>query len=101
MHEEEPNVVRLQVHLPGEQTVIFNEKDNPVRVAERAAQSKSTLTAFFEANRAGQDIQTARSLLYQEFPQKFVFQGNDKKWTIRKRGFALGRMYYVHPTAGE
>ena len=101
MHEEEPNVVHLQVHLPGEQAVVFNEDDNPAEIVEHAAQSKSTLTAFFEANRAGQGTQIAKSLLYQEFPQKFVFVQKTKKWKIHERGFALGRMYYVHPTAGE
>jgi len=24
-----------------------------------------------------------------------------KRWTIRKRGFAIGRMYYAHPTSSE
>jgi hypothetical protein len=22
-----------------------------------------------------------------------------KRWTMRKRGFAIGRMYYAHPTS--
>jgi hypothetical protein len=105
MHDEEPNVVRLQVHLPGEQTITFSESDNPLAVAERASRAKSTLTAFFDANReeeaSGNDVWLARNLLYQEFPQKFVFGQKTKKWSVRKKGFALGRMYYVHPTAGE
>jgi len=24
-----------------------------------------------------------------------------KRWTLRKQGFAIGRMYYAHPTSGE
>ncbi len=24
-----------------------------------------------------------------------------KRWTMHKRGFAIGRMYYAHPTSGE
>ncbi len=24
-----------------------------------------------------------------------------KRWTMRKKGFAIGRMYYAHPTSGE
>ena len=105
MHEEIPNVVRLQVHLPGEQVVTFDENDNPQEVAGRAARAKSTLDAFFEANQreeaSGSDSRLARNSLYQEFPQKFVFQKKTKKWTPRQRGFALGRMFFAHPTSGE
>jgi hypothetical protein len=24
-----------------------------------------------------------------------------KRWIMRKRGFAIGRMYYAHPTSSE
>ena len=37
----------------------------------------------------------AKTLTYQEFPQKFVYNEQDKEWHIRKNGFALGRMYFV------
>ncbi|XP_026419608.1 uncharacterized protein LOC113315558 [Papaver somniferum] len=36
---------------------------------------------------------------YQEFPQHFV--GDNKKWKIRQQGFAIARMYFVSPSAGE
>lgn len=49
----------------------------------------------------------ARTLTYQEFPQHFVIQSDknnpqSKVWHPRQRNsFALGRMTYVGPTAGE
>ena len=43
----------------------------------------------------------ARQLTYQEFPQQFVYNERDKKWHIRKNGFALGRMYFVPPNAND
>jgi hypothetical protein len=40
-------------------------------------------------------------LTYQEFPQHFVYNEKEKKWTIRKKGFALGRMYFVPPNVND
>ena len=45
--------------------------------------------------------------MYQDFPQCFTLKANkgnlqSKKWSLRcRKGFALGRMTYVTPTAGE
>jgi hypothetical protein len=105
MHEEYPNVVRLQVHLPGEQNVVFHEDDDTATVTDRVSGAKSTLDAFFAANdleeKSNGDVWLARDLLYQEFPQKFAYKRDEHKWSVRKRGFALGRMFFVPPTAGE
>jgi len=43
----------------------------------------------------------AQQLTYQEFPQKFVYDEQDKEWRIRKKAFALGRMYFVPPNAKD
>jgi len=43
----------------------------------------------------------ARQLTYQEFPQHFVYNENDKEWRIRQSGFALGRMYFIPPSAND
>jgi hypothetical protein len=39
--------------------------------------------------------------MFDQFPQQWVWNQNLKRWTMRKRGFAIGRMYYTHPTLGE
>jgi hypothetical protein len=107
--QEKPNIVRLTVHLPGQHSVTFDpDVAEHEDVAERVANPKTTLTEFFKANKAEaeQALQhpdnpttTARRCLYQEFPQHFTWAS--KKWKLRQHGFAIGRMYYVPPSAGE
>ncbi|GJE95688.1 ATP-dependent DNA helicase [Phanerochaete sordida] len=120
LHREYPNVVRLQVHLPGQHMVVFDPRDNPEIVRMRAAQEKTTLTAFFTANSNPGELGTvlqstvtnmlisftgeiARQYTYQEFPSRFVWQRAEKRWTLRQStaSGAIGRMYYVSPIAGE
>lgn len=101
LHEQSPPVIRLQIHLPGQHLVAFNPSESPEAVLERAAQERTMLTAFFEANADPELGQTACKYTYQEFPQYFVWQATQKRWTIRKHGFALGRMYFVSVNAGD
>ncbi len=101
LHGQSPTVVRLQVHLPGQHLVVFDPQEDPERVRARAANERTMLTAFFEANRDGSGVSDiARRYTYQEFPQHFVWKEREKKWAVRQRGFALGRMYFISPNAG-
>ena len=50
-HEQIPNVIRLQVHLPDQQYVYFDADADAQDVLNQAANKFTTLTAFFEANR--------------------------------------------------
>lgn len=43
----------------------------------------------------------ARNLTYQDFPHEFVWHKDTKTWTKRRKGFSLGRLYFVPPTSGE
>jgi hypothetical protein len=100
MHEECPNIVRLQVHLPNQQQIIWNENNAPnvQAIIEEQGNKDTNLTAYFKANAEYPD---ARQLLYQDFPSKFVWKPDVRKWKPRKKGFAIGRMYYAHPGSGE
>jgi hypothetical protein len=82
--------------------VVF-DPDEPIEtIVSRAATEQTTLTQFFRMNSLQNEIgREARSLTYQDFPQKFVWHKDTKTWTKRKRGFSLGRMYFVPPTGGE
>ena len=105
MHEEFPNIVRLQVHLPNQQLVTWNEDGTPnlQTVVENQGTRDTTLTGYFKANaNPTEKYREARHTLYQDFPSKFVWQAGDRKWTKRKtKDTALGRMYYAHPNSGE
>ena len=100
MHGEVPNVVRLSIHLPGQQCVIWDSDQQPdiQQVIDQAAEKDTTLTAYFKANARYED---AKDLLYHEFPQRFTWVASRRVWKPRARGFAIGRMYYVPPSAGE
>ncbi|THH29066.1 hypothetical protein EUX98_g5120 [Antrodiella citrinella] len=100
LHDRHPAVVRLQVHLPGQHLVTFTPDEDPRIVMERAALEQTTLTGFFAAN-AGPLAEVACRYTYQEFPQHFVWNQKTKQWTLRQQQFAIGRLYYVGPTAGE
>lgn len=97
IHQQVPNVVRLQIHLPGQHLVTFNPNEPPESITACAAAEKTTLTGFFHANTDPNTAPVARDLTYQEFPQKFVYEHKTKAWNPRKRGFALGRMHFIPP----
>lgn len=97
MHAEVPPVMRLAIHLENQQTILFDPHNDTVDgVQSRAARKETTLTAFFKYNQQHAD---GRDLVYQEFPQRFVYQKN--KWKTRQKGFSIGRMYFVAPKEGE
>jgi hypothetical protein len=99
VHEETPPVLRLAVHLPEQQSVIFNETrlaDNWNEVLERAA--STTLTEWFRTNAADP---AARSLPYERFPTRYVWDTKTRKWTPRQRKFAIGRIQHVMPQLAE
>ena len=52
MHQECPNIVRLQVHLPNQQQIIWNENDAPnvQAIVEERGNRDTKLTAYFKAN---------------------------------------------------
>ena len=94
MHEEFPPVIHLAIHLPGQQPVYFDPNRPPQLDA-----AHSTLTAFFAYNESYED---GRALLYQDFPLKYCFDKKHRRWHRRRRETtAIGRMYYLNPTAGE
>jgi hypothetical protein len=111
MHEELPPCTHLQVHEPGMQFVLFDGDNDAASVAQHVQAATSTLLAFFAANKKEENAELAghipptsriaRDTLYQEFPPKFVWDSKKNKWTVRKRGWAIGRMYSVSLSARE
>jgi len=56
------------------------------------------LTKWFKTN---QESEAARSFTFDQFLQQWVWNWKLKRWTMHKRGFAIGRMYYAPPTSSE
>ena len=105
---QEPNVVPLQIHLPNQQRIVFDPSTNIENIVEYGENADTALMAFFKTNQLiGPTGDLARTLTYQEFPNHFVITSDrnnpqSKMWRPRQRNsFALGRMVYVAPTAGE
>jgi hypothetical protein len=109
LHKEQPNVVRLHVHLPGQQTVTIPEQgdrdvDRAAAVAALDAGSRTTLTEWFRFNADAPEGHVCHDTLYHDFPTRFWWDARAKVWKERalERGRpAVGRMYFVQPTAGE
>lgn len=86
-------VERLPVHLPWQQTVVFEEGSEEKQL-QQAEEKGTKLTKWFILNQEDPD---ARQYLYNEIPYHYVWAKN--KWKKRQRGAnkILPRMYTVSP----
>jgi hypothetical protein len=98
MHERFPAIERLQYRLPNQQMVVFDDDNDVQEMATWLAISRTMLTEWLKTN---QESEAAQSFTFNQFPQQWVWNQKLKRWIMRKRGFAIGRMYYAHPTLGE
>jgi hypothetical protein len=73
-------VVTLQIHEPGEQRIYFNEGDED-RVVEESTNKHTMLTAWFALNSQHPE---ARTLLYTEVGEQYVWNKSNRIWTKRK-----------------
>ena len=78
--------------------MIFQDNACLENVVERSTSEQTTLTAWFYANAVYPE---ARRLTYANFPTQWVYNKQTKKWKPRQRGNSIGRIYFVHPAAGE
>ncbi|MCO5567881.1 hypothetical protein L7F22_021577 [Adiantum nelumboides] len=98
LNSDAPDVQRLSVHVPSGQMVTFQDHDRLGDVLQRDTLEKTTSTEWFVCNVENPE---ANDTLYIDFPQKWVWNSSSKKWTKRRRGDTIGRMYFVQPSAGE
>ena len=106
IHERDPPVQQLAVHLENGQRVYFTEDT----ALDRASGDppKTTLTEFFTLCRVDG---FAKTLLYVDIPKYYTW--NNKSWNRRKQGtdvagfpgvkeaHVLGRVYIINPRQGE
>ena len=100
MHKEFPSCQRLDIHLPGDKLIYYNENDHPTEVMSRAI-LESTLTAWFKYNANNLDDEEARGITYPDFCERYTFhvESRPRFWSPRRAGFrgTIGRMYTVSP----
>ncbi|KAF8692406.1 Helitron helicase-like domain at N-terminus, partial [Rhizoctonia solani] len=111
LHQEVPNLVSLQVHLPEQQSVSFCAGQLIENVISAA--KDTSLTAFFKlsADENQEVCRFANELVYQEIPNKFTWNKTTQKFSLQRftqnNGVvrfstgAIGRMYFVPPNSGE
>jgi hypothetical protein len=120
IHYRSPSVVRLDVHQENFQRILYQPGSENVALQDPLS-TRTKLTAYFE--RCLQEAETpltaeergyeedgvtllpdATSLTYPEFPLYYTWNDKTRTWHRRKRphkSTCIGRMYTVHPKAGE
>ncbi|GBO30476.1 hypothetical protein AVEN_72891-1 [Araneus ventricosus] len=74
--------VRLAVHLPQQQPIVYQDGQE-AQAIERAALRKTTLTSWFELNK---NDPSAHNISYSDIPQYYVFDKSTTNWKKRQRG---------------
>ncbi|XP_076945826.1 uncharacterized protein LOC143617044 [Bidens hawaiensis] len=98
VHYNSPSVIRLPFHLPGQQQVTYEPDDDIDDVLNKPSVSSSMFSAWMLCNQINDE---ARNLTYVEFPTKFVWKLEQRKWEQRKQGFSIGRIHQFSPSLGE
>nr|GEY73331.1 uncharacterized protein [Tanacetum cinerariifolium] len=98
IHERTLPVERLPFHLKGEQSAYFVEGSCIEDIVNNPSVNETMFTEWMEANKIYDE---AKELTYVEFPTKFVWKQDIKRWRPRKKGFCLGRMRHVSPSTGD
>ncbi|KAK9139056.1 hypothetical protein Scep_008737 [Stephania cephalantha] len=98
LNEIYPSVITLQLHLDGKQIVSFGDCDMLEDVVNSDMKCASMLTEYFALNKVDE---FARSLLYRQIPEYYVWNRQSKTWKRRKQGNVIGRIVSVSPNEGE
>jgi ATP-dependent DNA helicase PIF1 len=110
MYDRYPSVEQLPVHLDNAQTVRYEDGDE--RAAAAAGAPDTALTHWLQLlkrdasarepiERNGRVLCSAK---YADYPERYTYKKKEG-WQLRKRqasdGSVIGRIYPVHPSAGE
>ncbi|XP_058733259.1 uncharacterized protein LOC131604861 [Vicia villosa] len=98
IHGRKPVVERMFYHLVGEKPIYYTDYARMENVLEIASVTESMFTAWLVGNAKYEE---ARTLIYGQFVSKFVYHKKQREWKLSKKGFTIGRLIWVPPTAGE
>jgi hypothetical protein len=98
LHDEWPNVVRLDIHLPRQQRMVFDPTADEIDLLEQLTATTSTLMGWFSLNA---DDVNARQHLYHDIPAHYTWR--DSVWHARvyKGVQSVGRVFGVSHFNGE
>jgi ATP-dependent DNA helicase PIF1 len=77
------------VHLPLQNKITLHKNTKLHNITKDPKFHKTKLTEWFETNKLHEDT---RELTYCEFP-RWKWDDKNRKWTKRKHGFKIGRLY--------
>ncbi|KAG7945229.1 hypothetical protein I3843_15G142000 [Carya illinoinensis] len=98
VNEMYPSVYSLHLHLEDKHQVTFRANEDLINVLNSDRSAKSMLTEFFALNQVDEN---AKTLLYKEFPEFYVWSQQYKEWTRRKKKTVIGRIITANPFEGE
>lgn len=98
LHHRTVSVLRLSFHLPGNKNCTFHASESLQKVANREKYKRSKLEAFFHLNSIESN---ANQYTYDEIPRYYVWNDAERTWTVRKKGFQIGRLTYTHHSSGD
>lgn len=98
IHYRFPPVERLPFHLESEQSVIFDSLESIDCTPDKASVNDTRFVAWMETNKT--DVQ-ARSPFYHQFPERYVWKQEERKWVQGQKGICLGRVHHVSPSTRE
>ncbi|KAM0910887.1 hypothetical protein ACQ4PT_013858 [Festuca glaucescens] len=98
IHVRAPAVERFEIHMPGMNRVTYAEDADLGDIVQNDNYRRSTLTEWFAMNRLHPEC---RELTYCEFPTKYTWYSDGRRWVRRGHGFMLGRIRHVSPSTGE
>ncbi|KAL7607546.1 hypothetical protein Lser_V15G15147 [Lactuca serriola] len=103
IHERYPAVQVLPIHLEGMQPTIFKETARLDTLIDNLDFGVTMLTEWLHNN---QKDSRGVGLTYNEYLSKYKWDTRAKAWvhraiTITSTSTTIGRLAYVHPTAGE
>jgi hypothetical protein len=89
----------MPVHLPNENFITFKARAKMDNILSQEFLRRTMLTQWFWVNQRYAD---ARELTYIQFPSKWKWESDSRKWMRRRQNQGkIGRLHYVHPSAGE
>jgi hypothetical protein len=91
MHKAFHPVIKLHMHPPGQFMHAFNPNESLESIRSRAEKENAMLTAFFRNNYEHPD---EPGTTYPMFPRTHVYKTEDKEWKLRRKGMALGRLFF-------